>query len=240
MASEVIIGEVLAKRIYELTEKLIGEIDANTDQLIIDNENETDSKRIPLATLLSFLGSNFSDADFTLFNSVDSTKKLQFLLSSITTGITRTLTIQNKDYTIAGLDDLAAYEPLIYEPTTEPSIVTGTPNTLTLDLNNARQAIFEPRLSSGTRSINVDFTLALSNAGNGRYFDMTLSLSGTRIISLPSDFRVSVPSTIGTYDGVSSPRTLTLACGTDDVIIMIAKYIKTEAVWDLSVNEITA
>jgi hypothetical protein len=38
-------------------------------------------------------GTDFSDATFTLFNSGDPTKILQFLLSSITTGTTRTLTV---------------------------------------------------------------------------------------------------------------------------------------------------
>jgi hypothetical protein len=122
-----------------------------------------------------------------------------------------------------------------YEPTIDPSIILGTPNELTIDLNGAINGNFEPRLSVGTRSINVDFDLLLTNVSNGRYIDIVFSLSGTRIIKLPTNVKVSVPSTIGEW---TAPN-LTITAGTDDVIIMIAKYIKSEAIWDLSVNEVT-
>jgi hypothetical protein len=46
----------------------------------------------------------FSDANFTVYDDADSTKNLQFQLSGITTGTTRTLTVPNKSGTIATTD----------------------------------------------------------------------------------------------------------------------------------------
>lgn len=240
MASEVIIGEVLAKRIYELVEKLAGEIDLDLDNIIIDREGETDSKRISLTTLaaiISTVQSIFSDDDFQLYNDTDNTKTVKFLLSALTASTERILSIQDKDYTLAGLDDLDNYEPLIHEPSTEPAIVSGTPNTLTFDLNSARQAIFEPRLSVGTHGINVDHTVSFSNASSGLLMSIFYRLTGTRIITFPSDVKCSVPSTIGTWDDVG--KTLTLTAGTDDDILMVLQRNKTASYWDLSVNEIS-
>lgn len=129
------------------------------------------------------------------------------------------------------------FESKIYEPETEPSIVIGTPNTLTFDLNDARQAIYEPRLSVGTHSINVDHTVIFSNSSNGLLFSIFYRLTGTIIITLPSDVKCSVPSTIGTWNNVA--KTLTLTAGTDDDILFVFQKNKTGGFWDLSVNEIS-
>ena len=50
---------------------------------------------------------SFSDALFELFDNADATKKLQFQLSSISTGTTRVYTWPNKDGTVAMLSDIA-------------------------------------------------------------------------------------------------------------------------------------
>lgn len=55
---------------------------------------------------------NVNDDVFTLRDNVDTTKLMQFQLSGITTGTTRTLTAPNASGTIALTADLAAYQPL--------------------------------------------------------------------------------------------------------------------------------
>ncbi len=49
-------------------------------------------------------GAPFSDASPIMFNSGDATKLLSFALGGFTTGTTRTLTPQNANYTLAGID----------------------------------------------------------------------------------------------------------------------------------------
>lgn len=56
MAGFVISGEVEGKRISQLVEKLEANIDFDNDKFGIDNENETDTKQIPLRTLQNLLG----------------------------------------------------------------------------------------------------------------------------------------------------------------------------------------
>jgi hypothetical protein len=123
----------------------------------------------------------------------------------------------------------------IYEPASEPEIVTGTPNELTLDLNNEKQAIFEPRLSTGTQAINLDFDLIIDNDSSGLIFSAFFRLTGTRVITFESDVKVSVPSTIGSW---TAPN-LTLSAGTDDDILFVFQKNKTNSFWDLSINEIS-
>lgn len=54
----------------------------------------------------------FTDTEFSIYNATDATKILKFLLSGITTGNSRTMTVPDKDITVAGLDDLAFYSKL--------------------------------------------------------------------------------------------------------------------------------
>lgn len=125
----------------------------------------------------------------------------------------------------------------IYRPTTEPEIVTGTPDTLTLDIAGYNQAMFEPNLSSSVRSINVDHSVILSNDENCDLFSIFYRLTGTRVIEFPSNVKVSIASTIGIWDDLA--KTLTLGAGIDDNILMIAQKNRIEDFYDLSVNEIS-
>jgi len=52
------------------------------------------------------VGTEFPDSTFRVQNATDTTKEVALDASAITTATTRTLTVQDKDYTIAGLDDL--------------------------------------------------------------------------------------------------------------------------------------
>ncbi len=164
--------------------------------------------------------------------------KLSALLSEILTysTITRMYAIDGVggDY----IDPRKIFEQLIYEPATEPQIVAGSPNTVTLDMNGAKIARFEPQLNGSTYSINVNFRLILSGASNGREISIFPQLSGTRIIDLSqfgSNCKVSVASTIGAW---VSPN-LTITAGTDDPILIVGIYNKSNGWWDLSINEIS-
>lgn len=158
---------------------------------------------------------------------------------------------------VLGVSDLATYELLIdksgnstankitlehllsfafggiYEPTTEPVIVTGTPNELTISLNNSQQSAFEPRLSTGTQAINVDFDLLITNDTSSLLFSSFFRLTGTRVITFESDVKVSIPSSLGSW---AAPD-LTISAGTDDDILFVFQKNKTGNFWDLSVNE---
>lgn len=217
MASEVIIGEVLAKRIYELTEKLIGEIDANTDQLIIDNENESDSKRIPLATLLSFLGSNFSDADFTLFNSIDSSKQLQFVLSSITTATTRTLTIPDISglIAVAGMINAFSFGGQAHSGNHIQTFSAST----TFDANNG---------NNQEMVVTASTTIGIIN-----------ELPGTYIFTLEIDSISSPTITIGASFGSEVDNSATIINADNDINI-ITLVVRPDLTKYYTINTITA
>lgn len=127
-------------------------------------------------------------------------------------------------------------ENIIYIPSSEPEIVTGTPNELTIDMDSVRQSMFEPRLSTGTRSINVDFDLTITNDTNALLLSCLFSLTGTRIISFESDVLVSNASSIGTWDDTG--KELTLTTGTDDIIEFQFLRDRTASTWLLKVAEV--
>jgi hypothetical protein len=74
---------------------------------------------------------NFTDSEFALVSAADTSKKAMFDLGLLTTSTTRVYTYQDKNYIIAGLDDLAAHglpTVLSIDPTTgafDISIDTG-------------------------------------------------------------------------------------------------------------------
>ena len=131
--------------------------------------------------------------------------------------------------------DLSSKEEVIERPSTQPAVVTGTPNTLTIDLNSRKQGLFEPRLSVGTLSINLDFDLVINNKANADLASIVLSLTGTRIITFESDVLVSNASTLGTW---ASPD-LTITAGTDDLIEFQFLRYKTSSKWLLKVGEVS-
>ena len=122
----------------------------------------------------------------------------------------------------------------IYVPGTQPSIVDGTPDTLTLNCTNREEASFEPRLSVGTLTIPSDFTVAFSNTTGTLLISIVLSLTGTVAITFPSDVLCSNPSSIGDW----TSNTLTLSAGTDDLIEMQLIRYSTNSKWLLKVAEV--
>jgi hypothetical protein len=121
---------------------------------------------------------------------------------------------------------------IVYRPTTEPSISGGI---LLLDLDNAAQGMFEPRLSSGTRTINTNFTLSTEGVAPTNLISIVFSFTGTITITMPSYIRVSNASSIGTWDGVL--RELEIAAGTNDIIEFQLLKVNEEDIWILKVSE---
>jgi len=132
------------------------------------------------------------------------------------------------DSFFALLDDVG-----VYIPATEPALATGV---LTLDCTDQQEAMFEPRLSVGVLTINTDFAVVLTNSATTKLISFVVQLTGTIIITLPADFNVSIPSSIGTWDNVAD--TLTLTAGTDDIIeFQILKYTSSSK-WILKTSEV--
>ena len=135
------------------------------------------------------------------------------------------------------LEELVAFaESGIFTPVVEPTITLGSPNTLILDCENSQQCKFEPRLSTGTLTINVDFTFSLTNTTKTEVISFFLSLTGTRIIQLSSSYLVSIASSIGSWN--NSTYQLTISAGTDDLIEFSILWNNTASKWALIVGEV--
>jgi hypothetical protein len=112
---------------------------------------------------------------------------------------------------------------LIYRPT-NPNIVLGSPNELLIDLGNASEAIVEPRTSSGTRAISVDFDMLFVNYADTDVFSVRLQLTGTRAIKMPNgtggqpNVRVSNEG-VGSWD--SGAKIYTIPATTGDIVELI-------------------
>jgi len=133
--------------------------------------------------------------------------------------------VANKSY----VDDLK-----IYVPGTQPAIDTAL---LTLNCINREEAMFEPRLSVGTLTIDSDFTIELTNSTSSTLLiSAVFSLTGTVTITFPSDVLCSIPSSIGTW--TTGAKTLALAAGTDDIIEMQLQRYSTNSKWLLKVAEV--
>lgn len=124
----------------------------------------------------------------------------------------------------------------IYRPTTEPSIVTGTPNTLLIDCDSNSECMFEPIKSTGVPIIDIDFSLSFSNETQTDLISLVFQLSGSRTITMPSGVLVSNPSSIGVWTGTPT-NTLALASGTGDIIEMQLLRYKNTSNWVLKVGE---
>jgi len=99
-------------------------------------------------------------------------------------------------------------------PDTEPAISAST---LTIDCGNVPQVVVEPRLSVGTRTINANFTIAFSNITNTILIHATIVLTGTIVVTMPSNVDVSdaLPSFAAWDSGTDE---LTLTMGTTEKI----------------------
>lgn len=105
---------------------------------------------------------------------------------------------------------------IIYEPDTQPVVDTGV---VLLDCNNVRQAIFRPRLSSGARTINTNFTQNFSNDSGIAVIQCQYVFTGTIIITMEIGKVQVVEETLPSiYSWDSGLEQLTINAGTDDKV----------------------
>lgn len=100
---------------------------------------------------------SISDLIFRLFNFIDNTKKLAFNLVGITTGTTRTWSVQDKDITVAGLEDTRGGSGLGSK--FQSITATVAANALTITLNPTSLDFRSTTLQNGVPS-----TVTLSTA----------------------------------------------------------------------------
>ena len=120
-------------------------------------------------------------------------------------------------------------DPRTYRPTTEPSI---TATVLTIDCNSRSEVIVEPT----PRPETSNFSIVFSNVTNTDVVQVVLQLTGTIIITMPSNVKVSIPSSIGVWDNIL--KTLTMSAGTADEIGLNFLWNKSGLFWDLAVGEV--
>jgi len=91
-----------------------------------------------------------------------------------------------------------------YKPTSQPAIAASL---LTLDAVSARNAIFEPT----PRPITSNFTIAFAGMTNVNIVHVTLVLTGTMVVTMPSNVDVSdaLPS-FASWDAGTDELTLTM------------------------------
>jgi hypothetical protein len=122
-------------------------------------------------------GTDFSDATFNIFNSSDPTKILQFLLSNITTGTTRTLTIPDISglLAVAGMTDSFLFGGQAHGGSHEESFSANA--SFNLNNGNSQEMTLTGNLSS----------LSLTNKENGGYYKIYLvqDATGGRTIPTP-------------------------------------------------------
>jgi hypothetical protein len=92
------------------------------------------------------------------------------------------------------------------------TIVSGSPNTITLDWAGNRELNRTLESTSAT-----DATIAVSNATNARLVDITAKLTGTHNLILPTNSKVPDGSALPTtHTWSSATRTITIAAGTNE------------------------
>jgi hypothetical protein len=149
---------------------------------------------------------NLTDAIFRIFGSSDITKKLAFEVDGLTTATTRTMTVPDKDMTLAGTSDL----PKIQE--FRLTLTSGTPVT-TSDVTGATTVYACPRVGNcialydGTNwniRTSAEFSLALGTLTSGRPYDVfCYDNSGTPTLEFTSWTNDTTRATALTYqDGV--------------------------------------
>lgn len=120
-------------------------------------DNGVDSIQLGLLTPDNPSYPAFSDKSFRWMDDLDQTKIAQVQLAGITTGTTRTLTFQDKNITVAGIDDINGGAQLGSK--IQPVVASVATNTLTVTLNQTVLDFRNPTLTSGTsNTVNISTT----------------------------------------------------------------------------------
>jgi hypothetical protein len=172
------------------------------------------------------------DTLFTLQDNVDNTKQLQFQLSGITTGTTRTLTVPDVNDTLV---TLAATQTLINKTIN----ILDTNLTIQDDVDNTKQIRFEASgITTGTTrtftlqdanstlatlQTNQTFTGEITHSNKlnieGQLYGDAIndSSGGTNItLATPSKFITKLTGSIVSIDGITAPTSEQLAILTND------------------------
>lgn len=173
-----------------------------------------------------------SNDTYKIFTAVDTTSWNSVALQKSQI-VTDTLYANKITYQYNGSSLLLISTGGIHRPASEPIIVTGTPNTLPIDFQNSYEAIIEPKKTSGSRTIDVDFTISFSNDSNLTEGILRPQLSGTRVITFPSNVKCSVD---GGYTWNDVAHTLTIPAGTNEIFNMSLEKDRQGGFYDLIVG----
>ncbi|NJO65227.1 MAG: hypothetical protein HC836_46130 [Richelia sp. RM2_1_2] len=208
---------------------------ASTNITITNNTDDLTISAPDVATLTgteTLTNKTFTDATTFFQDNLITTKKMQFQLSSITAGTTRTLTVPNASGTIALTDDLLDYQPLDSDLTAVAGLsttgimvrtgtgtattrtITGTTNRITV--TNGTGVSGNPTLDIGTDVVTLTGTQTLTNktfTDNVTFFQdntdatkkLQFELSG---ITTATTRTLTVPNASGTI-ALTSDTTLT-------------------------------
>lgn len=121
----------------------------------------------------------FSDAAALVKNSADATKLVILSAASVTTGTTRTLTAQDKNYTIADNADLALKAPLA-----SPAL-TGTPTAPTAAVATSTTQLATTAFAYGVLSASAS---GYTKLANGLMIQWGADTGSSTTISLPTTF----------------------------------------------------
>jgi hypothetical protein len=162
----------------------------------------------------------FKDDELTFSDNVDNTKQLGFELGNITTGNRRVWTIQDRDGTVAYLDDI---EPLLF-----PTLVLTCTNSIDINTVNGLTIPFSVPLRSTISGISlVNGILTLGTSGQYRMSYKIISDSNNALRKNPhtviqKNSLVDLPLTLSTtYERNTNDATGTNALPmVDDIINM--------------------
>lgn len=158
-------------------------------------------------------GVSHQDSTFSLFDNADTTKLLQFQLSGITTGTTRTLTVPDADTTIVGTD---ATQTLTNKTLTAPVISTIS-NTGTLTLPTSTDTLVgRATTDTLTNKTLTSPTISSPSISNPTYSGtITTPLTASRALTTNASSQLAASSVTSTELGYLSGVASSL-CGVSD------------------------
>lgn len=103
----------------------------------------------------------------------------------------------------AEVDPPEGAAPEITRHRANPTIITGTPNTLTLNFNSKNELIAK-KSGGGGIDAGADFTFAFANAGSAEYAQVFLNITASITITLPANCVTASPLALetGSYQAV--------------------------------------
>jgi hypothetical protein len=191
----------------------------------IDDAFREMMKQLAGAGFATSSSASFPDNGFTIKGSADATKLLAFEVDDITTGTTRTLTVQNASGTIALTSDLVAAASTTvsgkseFATTAEYRVGTDTARSLVVDQVWAAGALVT---LTDAATVAVDMST---------FLNATVTLGGNRALGAPSNTKVGQSGVIYIVQDGTGSRTLSFnavykfAFGSDPVLSTAASSV---------------